>query len=464
NIGVWNQKAKLTAADGAAKDNFGYSVSISGNVAVIGAYLDDDNGGSSGSAYIFELNESAGFWNQKVKLTAADGAGSDYFGYSVSISDNAVVVGAYFDDDKGSNSGSAYVFELNEITGVWNQTAKLTAPDGSSSDNFGNSVGISGNIAVVGAYFDDDKGSNSGSAYIFDLSEGTCAWNQIVKLTAADGSADDYFGRSVSISGNVAVVGAFYDDTKGNDSGSAYIFELNVIAGVWNQKAKLVAADGAGGDYFGSSVAISGNVVVVGAYLDDDKGSNSGAAYIFELNEITGIWNQKAKLTAADGAASDYFGYSVGISGNVVVVGAFLDDDKGTDSGSAYIFELNKITGIWNQTAKLTAADGATMNYFGYSVSISGNVVVVGAHLDDDMGSNSGSAYMFELNKSTGVWNQKAKLTASDGAPHDYFGYSVSISGNVVIVGASFDDTKGSNSGSAYIFEFNEITGTWNQK
>ncbi|KAL7488917.1 hypothetical protein ACHAW6_014507, partial [Cyclotella cf. meneghiniana] len=464
NTGVWNQKTKLTAPDGAASDYFGYSVSISGNVAVVGAYLDDDKGGNSGSAYIFELNESTGVWNQKAKLTAADGAGGDYFGYSVSISDKVVVVGAYLDDDKGGSSGSAYMFELNEITGTWNQKAKLTAPDGSSGDNFGNSVSISGNVVVVGAYLDDAKGTDSGSAYIFDLNERTCAWNQNAKLTAADGSASDYFGWSVSISGNFAVVGAYSDDDKGTDSGSAYIFELNEITGVWNQKAKLVPADGSAGDYFGRSVAISGNLVVVGAYLDDDKGSNSGAAYIFELNEGTGTWNQKAKLTAADGAAYDYFGYSVSISGNIVVVGAYVDNDKGTDSGSAYIFELNENTGAWDQKAKLTAADGATMNYFGYSVSISGNAVVVGAYLDDDKGSNSGSAYIFELNESTGVWNQKAKLIASDGAANDYFGYSVSISRNVVVVGACYDDAKGTDSGSVYIFEFNKITGTWNQK
>ncbi|KAL7474070.1 hypothetical protein ACHAWX_000012, partial [Stephanocyclus meneghinianus] len=196
----------------------------------------------------------------------------------------------------------------------------------------------------------------------------------------------------------------------------------NESTGVWNQKAKLTAADGAASDYFGWSVGISGNVVVVGAYLDDDKGSNSGSAYIFDLNESTGVWSQKAKLTAADGAASDNFGISVSISGNVVVVGAHLDDDKGSNSGSAYIFELNESTAAWSQKAKLTAVDGAAYDYFGWSVSMYGNVVAVGAYSDDDKGSNSGSAYIFELSESTGDWIQKAKLTAADGAASDSFG------------------------------------------
>ena len=373
--------AKLTASDGAADDRFGWSVAISGDYAIVGAYLDDDKGSNSGSAYVFE--RIAGTWTQVAKLTASDGAAGDQFGISVSISGDYAIVGAYGDDDKGSASGSAYVFE--RIAGTWTQAAKLTANDGAASDFFGYSVAISGSYAIIGAYQDDDLGGDSGSAYVFERIAGT--WTQVAKLTASDGAASDYFGYSVAISGSYAIVGAYLDDDNGSGSGSAYVFER--ISGTWTQVAKLTATDGASGDQFGWSVAISGDYAIVGARLDD---SSQGSAYVFE--RASGTWTQAAKLTASDGAASDYFGHSVAISGDYAIIGAYQDDDLGGDSGSAYVFE--RIAGTWTQVAKLTASDGAASDYFGYSVAISGSYAIVGAFQDDDLGSNSGSAYVFE--------------------------------------------------------------------
>ena len=264
-----------------------------------------------------------------------------------------------------------------------------------------------------------------------------------IKFRASDGADDDYFGYAVAIDGNTAVIGANYDDDKGSDSGSAYIFRYDGSS--WVQEAKLLASDGAAYDYFGYSVAIDGNTVVIGAYYDDDKGSNSGSAYIFRYDGSS--WVQEAKLVAPDGAASDYFGWSVAINGNAALVGAFWDDDKGYNSGSAYIFQFNGSN--WVQQAKLLASDGAYQNYFGCSVAIDGNTALVGAH-NDDNGSSSGSAYVFRFNGST--WVQQAKLLAPDGAAYDYFGCSVAIDGDTALVGASYDDDKGSNSGSAYVF------------
>ena len=391
------QQAKLTANDGAAEDYFGRNVSISGdgNTAVIGAYGDDDNGSSTGSAYIFTRSGSS--WVQQAKLTAADGAANDNFGYSVSISGdgNTAVIGAHGDDDKGSASGSAYIFTRSGSS--WTQQAKLTAADGATNDYFGICVSISGdgNTAVIGARYNDDKGTDSGSAYIFTRSGST--WTQQAKLLAADGATNDYFGFSVSISGdgNTTVIGAHADDNKGIDSGSAYIFTRS--GSTWTQQAKLTAADGATSEYFGVSVSISadGNTAVIGAHYDDDKGGDSGSAYIFIRSGSS--WTQQAKLTAADGAATDYFGFSVSISadGNTAAIGAYGDDDKGTDSGSAYIFTRSGSS--WTQQAKLTADDGAASDYFGVSVSISadGNTAVIGVYGDDDKGTNSGSAYIF---------------------------------------------------------------------
>ena len=296
---------------------------------------------------------------------------------------------------------------------------KLTAGDAAQFDNFGTSVAISGDTAVVGALFDVDSGISSGSAYVFQRSAGV--WSQQQKLTASDAAANDQFGASVAISGDTAVVSSPGDDDAGTNSGSAYVFIRS--AGVWSQEAKLTASDGTGSDGFGGSVAISGDTVVVGASRDDDAGTSSGSAYVFIRS--AGVWSEQAKLIASDAAGGDFFGGSVAISGESVVVGAFNDDDTASDSGSAYVFQRSGTT--WSQEAKLTASDAALSDFFGFSVAISGDTAVVGAHLDDDAGGDSGSAYVFQ--RSAGVWSEQQKLTASDAALADEFGFSVAISG-----------------------------------
>ena len=367
----------------------------------------------------------AALFDVEAKITATDAAAGDWFGRSVSISGNTALVGAPRDDDGGWSSGSAYLFDVT--TG--NQIAKLTADDAEEDDRFGHAVAISGNTALVGALRDDDGGDDSGSAYLFDVPTG----NQLAKLTAADAAAFDLFGSSVAISGNTALVGAQWG------SGAAYLFD----ATTGNQLAKLTPADAAGGDEFGISVAISGNTALVGAVHDDDGGFSSGSAYLFDVT--TG--NQLAKLTADDAAAFDSFGISVAISGNTALVGAFQDDDGGTNSGSAYLFDVN--TG--NQIAKLTATDSAAGDKFGSAVALSGNSALVGdgTYADYYGGSDSATAYLFDA--TTG--KQLAKLTAADDTEGDLFGSSVAISSNTALVGASGNDDGGDFSGSAYLFE-----------
>ena len=377
------QLQKVTAADGAAGDSFGVSVSVDGDTAVIGAYADDDKGTDSGSAYVF--TRSGGTWSQQAKLTAADGAATDYFGLSVALDGDTALIGAQHDDDKGGNSGSAYVFTRSG--GTWSQQAKLTAADGATSDMFGSRVALDGNTALIGSYSDDDKGAESGSAYVFTRSGGT--WSQQAKFTASDGAATDWFGYSVSLDGDTALIGSRNDDDKGADSGSAYVFTRS--GGTWSQQAKFTAADGAAGDYFSFVLSLDGDTVLVGALQDDDKGSDSGSAYVFTRSG--GTWSQQAKLTAADGAAGDVFGYSVSLDGNTALIGAYQDDDKGNDSGSAYVF--TRSGGTWGQQAKLTAADGAANDFFGISVSLDGGTALIGAYQDDDKGTGSGSVYFF---------------------------------------------------------------------
>jgi FG-GAP repeat len=323
---------------------------------------------------------------QEAKLTASDAAAADLFGSNVAISGDTAVVGARSDDTAaGTDAGSAYVFVRSGIS--WSEQAKLTAGDAAAGDDFGNSVAIDGNTIVVAADLDDDGGSASGSAYVF-VRSGT-SWSQQAKLTAGDAAAGDQFGFSVGISAETVVVGCVSDYTGGTEAGAAYVFVRSGTS--WSQQAKLTAGDPAAGDLFGFAVGINGETVGIGAPGDDDGGATSGSAYVFVRSGTS--WSQQAKLTASDAAAGDVFGISEGISGDTVVVGAFNDDDGGTNSGSVYVFTRSGTS--WSQQQKLTASDAAAGDAFGFSVSISGNTVVVGAFNDDDGGTNSGSAYVF---------------------------------------------------------------------
>ena len=382
--------AKLTASDGADGDEFGYSVSISGDVVVVGAYLD---GGSSGSAYVFEREPGEpGEWGQVAKLTASDGAGGDLFGWSVSVSGDTVVVGAHGNDGKGAG----YVFERDAGgAGTWGQVAKLTASDGASGSSLGAAVSIRAGFVVAGAPGDDGAGNNFGAAYLFEKPvTGWTDTTETTKLIASDGVENAYFGMSVSISGDTLAVGAF----RHAGNGAVYVFEQDAGGpGNWGQVAKLTASDGVENDYLGQSVSISSDTLVAGAYGDDDAGDQSGSVYLFE-KPGTG-WadmNETAKLTASDGAEGDSFGYSASVSGATVVVGANGDDDAGDQSGAVHLFQKPG-TG-WadmTETAKITPSDGAEQDYFGWSVANSFGTVIAGAPLDDDKGEGSGSAYLF---------------------------------------------------------------------
>ena len=386
-------------------------------------------------------------YTQQAKLIADDGAANDFFGYSVALSENTALVGAYRADDntRGNDVGAAYVFTRSKNT--WIQQAKLTAADGAADDTFGGKVALSGNTAVVGVIRDDDevKGENSGSAYVFTRTGNR--WSQQAKLTASDAAEGDSFGWSIAISGDTLVLGAPYDDDKGKNSGSVYIFSRTGTS--WTQQAKLTANDGSPGDLFGISAAISGNTILVGADLNEEKGFNAGAAYVFTRTGNT--WSQQAKLTATDGAEGDIFGVRVALDGNTALISARRDDDEvmGVDAGSAYIFTRTGTT--WSQQAKLTAPDGTADDRFGRSVALAGDTALIGAMFQDNRGENSGSAYVYK--RSGNSWQFKSQLSAADGAKGDVFGWNVALWGHTAVISANRDDDKGENSGSAYIFD-----------
>jgi hypothetical protein len=385
------------------------------------------------------------------KLTASDAAYADWFGFSVSISGNTAAVGAWYDDGPaGTNQGSAYVF-VRQGT-VWVQQAKLTASDGAMHDLFGASISISGDTIVVGSFGNGGPlVKRLGCAYVF-VRQGT-TWVEEAKLTASDATEYDWFGGSVSMSGDTVVIGAHGDGgPEATDRGSAYVFVRQ--GGTWVQQDKLTASDGAAYDKFGSSVSISGEIVVIGAWADDGSaGSDQGAAYVFVRQGIT--WVEQAKLTASDASAGDHFGNCVSVDGDTMVVAACYDDGSaGNYQGSAYVFVRDGTT--WAPQAKVMASDAAPGDCFGASVFISGDRALIGSFSGDGPpGSNQGSAYMFVRQGNS--WEEQGKLTASDGAPGDLFGYRVSISGDYAAVGAYSDDgpagaPAGADRGSAYVF------------
>lgn len=402
--------------------------------------------------FSLHLQLSAQNWNEIIKATASDAAENDTFGFSVAIDGDYAIVGAYRNDDAGDESGAAYIFE--RLGNNWVEQAKLTASDAAAGDNFGHSVDIDNNYVIVGAYGNDDVGNETGSAYIF-MRTGI-NWTEQEKLTANDANAGDQFGYSVAIDGDHAIVGARHDDFGSEtNSGSSYIFKRS--GGDWSQQVKLTASDAAINDLFGLSVDIDGDYAIVGAYSNNDAGTDSGSAYIFR--HLENSWTEQIKLTASDASSGDNFGFSVAIDGSYAVVGAPGNDDVGSNSGSSYVFVRSGIS--WVELAKLNSTDAASEDYFGRSVSLNGDYAIIGAYNNDDAGLDSGSAYIFR--RSGNFWIEQIKLTASDADTADSFGFNVSIHGNSAIVGSFANDDNGSNSGSAYFFEYvTSITYTFN--
>jgi hypothetical protein len=448
----WNPSPTILSAT-SGNQVFGYSVSISGNTALAGNPLDPTGSIDQGSAHVFLRTGSA--WAEEAYLRTStgaplDGAPGDRFGYSVCASGGTAVVGAY-QDDVGANvdQGSAYVFVRTGTT--WGQQGKLTASDGAPSDRFGCSVSVSGDTAVVGAY-QDDVGANTdqGSAYVFFRTGIT--WAQQAKLTASDGAALHLFGTSVSVSGDTVLAGA--PATSTGLGGAAYAYVRTGTT--WAQQGKL-GSSSATGDRVGFSVSVSGDNALVGAPGDDVFWVDQGSVWVFARSGTT--WAQTTGLLSyAD--TGDYFGSSVSLSGNTALVGTPGDDAPNVDQGSAEVFVWNGAPGgPWSQQAHLTASDGLAADAFGSSVSVSGDTAVVGANSDDVAGkANQGSVYLFV--RSGAAWTQQPPLTPTDGLAGDFFGTSVSVSGDTVVCGSpSADPGSNADQGSAYVFRLQGTVG-----
>lgn len=443
---TWVEQQRVVAPDGVTNDRFGQSVGISGETVVAGAYLKLIGSNTfQGAAYVFACTAANRNWTQQAGLVSIDGSPGDQLGFSVAISGETAVVGVP-QDDFGSNfdQGSAYVFL--RIGTTWVQQQKLTAADGAMNDQFGFSVAISGETIVVGAHLDDTVAtSDHGSAYVFVRTGGT--WSQQQKLTASSPASGDRFGAAVGISEDTLVVGAVQDDVGANpDQGSASVFTRT--GSVWSLQQQLTATGGAASDLFGASVAIEYNTLVVGAPFDDASSANDGSVLVFVRSGTT--WSQQQQLTAPDAADGDGFGSAVALNRETIVVGAPGDDSPANaDQGSAYVFVRTVAT--WSHQQKLIAVDGAASDGFGYSVGLSGEIITIGARLDDEAFADQGSAYVFE--RAGTIWSQDQKLVLPDGSDTDRFGTSVATQDGTILVGCPLDELGGTfNVGSVRVF------------
>ena len=435
-----SQQAYLKASNPAAGDQFGQSVAVAGDTMVVGAPLEDGGATNSGAAYVFV--RGAGSWVQQAYLKASNAGMDDNFGVSVAISGDTVVIGASREDsdavgvngdssnDNASNSGAVYVFVRNGTN--WTQQAYVKPSNTGMSDLFGAAVSVSGDTLAVGAYQEDSNatgangdGSNnsivdSGAAYIF-VRSGT-NWTQQAYLKASNRGTVDQFGRALALSSDTLVVGSPLEDSSalgvnGNQgdntasaSGAAYVF---VRSGTnWTQQAYLKASNTGAGDSFGTSVAVSGDTLAVGANGEDSQATgvngdefsngslNSGAAYVFVRSGVD--WTQQAYLKASVTQTNQAFGTAVSVSGNTLVIGA---TGEVSNAGAAYVFTRSGAD--WASQSRLGASNPEADDQFGISVSISGDTVVTGAFLEDSSATgvngsqnnngalNSGAAYVF---------------------------------------------------------------------
>lgn len=424
----WIQTQKLTALDKASGDLFGTAVSVDGNYAVIGAPGPSSNSTIPGAAYVFF--RSGVTWSQQQKLTASDGIVGNEFGGSVSISGDTVVVGSSFNAPESvSGAGAAYVFVRGGNT--WTEQQKLSATDKQAYHRFGSAVSVSGNYAVIGAPFaNGSQSSDAGAAYIFERNGST--WTQQQKLLASDSSSNARFGFSVSVFGNSAIVGS----TRSNigalgEAGAAYVFVRSGSS--WTQEQKLFVSDGGHGDEFGSAVAGFADTAIIGASLHlhgHPTNFEAGAAYVFR--RTGGIWALEQKLLPPGLKSGDQFGSCVSLSGNTAVVGSQTSPNDISRAGAAYIFLRSG--SVWSQQKKLVATDQAAFDFLGSSVSISGDTALVGAFRSSpDSVTKAGAVYEFRLADQLSIAFNTGTVASGDGAAGTITLESPAPAGGIVV-------------------------------
>ncbi len=393
---------KLAASDTADGDNFTYAIGFDGESAIIGAPAAESSMTDSGEAYLFKRSQGGlDAWGEVKVLVAGDAGANDYFGGSVSVSGDYAVVGAGGENGTGTDQGAAYVFYRNQGgADNWGQVKKIVGSDTADDDGFGYAVAIDGTTIVVGADGEDGTGTDQGAAYVFYKDQGgTDNWGQVAKIVSGDPDNINQFGYTVSLEGDYALIGSPREDGSGADRGAAYLFSRDVGgADAWGVVKKIVPSDPTDDAWFGTTLGIDGTLAVVGSAWDDGGGTNRGAAYVFGRDTGgTNNWGQIKKLTASDARDSDMFGYSVAIDGTNIVAGSGWANAGGTERGQGYVFAKDEGgADNWGEVQRLRASDAANEDWFGYSTAISGSYVLIGAVGEDGAGTARGAAYVFK--------------------------------------------------------------------
>jgi hypothetical protein len=445
--------ATLSDSSPAADDLFGMSLSMSGDRVAVGAHLDDDGASNSGSVYVFDLSSPAP-QTAVVSIDNPGPASNDEFGRTVALSGTRLLVGASGDNTGASSAGSAYVFEvLSGTPGV--PVASINNPSPSSNEEFGGAVSLSGTLLVVGSSRDDKGANNAGSIAIYDLG----AVEPDVPALLIDNPAptiNDYFGGAVAASGTLVAVAAKQDDAGATNAGTIYIYDTSLPApGVPLRVIPNPAPQAQ--DEFGSAIAMAGDLLVVGAPKNNTGGDDAGTVYVFNLASPTpGVPVHVIDNPAP--AIGDWFGYSVAISGDRLVAGAPRDDADATNSGRVYVYDLASPTPAVPVTVIGNPAP-ALNDEFGSSVAVSGPYLAVGSWLDDTVGVDAGDVRVYDLS-SAQPGSPVSALTRPNSSAEDYFGSSLAISGTRIVVGAPGADHSGDEGGAAYVYELNSATST----
>jgi hypothetical protein len=352
----------------------------------------------------------------------------DRFGRSLAHYDDFLAIGAADAAGLGVDSGVVYMFVRNN--GNWHLDQTLFAPD-VINNGFGESIAIQGTTMAIGAPRDDEANTNSGAVYIFH--HGDLGWSFKEKLLPESPSGDERIGYDLSIFDDTLAVGAHRDNSVAIEAGAVYVFYREGSG--WQQQAKLTASDGAASDFFGASVSLYEDTLAIGAYRDDiGTNDDTGSVYIFNRNGE--LWSLSEKITASDMDEFSRFGNSVSLQEDLLVVGAYEDGGLANEAGAVYIYHFD---GIWDEVVKLTASDSSEGSRFGFEVSLSGDRLAIGAAFDDGIASGTGAVYLFENNESE--WVEIEKVTLTNGVAYDYYGYSVLLSGNYLFASTQNDDT-----------------------
>ena len=440
----WNEVQKIYASQGAPNDKFGQSLDIKDERIVVGAAGWNQSANPNGTVYVYQYN--ALFWQESAILTASDAGIDQKFGTSVSLTNNRIIVGASgAKNDVDEVTGAAYIFDLNGAT--WTETKKILPSDSHTINQFGKQVSIDGNQVFIAAK-DTNFPNRTGYVYAFKLENSL--WQENQKLTA---TATINFGSSIAQSADNLIIGTeYYSNTTSSLSGAAYTYKL--VQNIWDSEVQLTAKESSAGDLYGSSVDFYGDYAVVGAPNDYTNGESLGSVYIYYFSG--GNWTEVQKIIPVDDDSFTKYGYTVKLYENFLFVGSHQYDDN----GAVYVYK--KDNGQWLEAQVLTPSDSTDNgDNFGFSFDVSEDTLMIGSHFNNptgDFNGRSGAVYTYTLTNS--VWVEDQKIVSLDLAYLDNFGYSVSLDGDIAMVGSNLDDTiSGRNAGSVTVFR--RINNTW---